>query len=915
MHSQSIAVALSVFSNRRRRTGMTLIEVLIAVLILSIVVGTVGKATGMFAATVDASKERSDRSVARAALDARVGEVSRTAPQLGDLTVVGATSLSFRKRQAPSAAVCSYSSPTLQVRLTTAELANIRSGDSVAVRNSRGTPDPSDDTWDLGVIANAAQSGVCDGAPTVAAGIVSPPSNGTIIAGASVRVWSTRSFTIQAAPAAEVGLLAGSVLTETINGGSPTRAYGPFVTGPVFTYLDASGNTAGLVRATFAPIAQRQRQSVTLRPEHLEWPIGSAAINVATTAGDVPVVAGPSSSAPRCNTPGASNFGSLTDACAYPPPIAVANATPNPVTTGVPVNFDMSGSYDIGGNAVTQYGWVIGGSSYSQPTLSLTFAPGNVCWTAKVTNARNLTSTQQSGCVAVYAVPTATATGTPNPVTVGQAVTLSCAVDGKGRSIGSYQWSIDGSGSSGATVSTTPSTAGNHTYQCRGQSDLGAWSAWSYPATYYAFPPPVAAPVVTPSAVTTGQTVNLGMGSTTGNGRALQTCQWGIFGAYYYTCSGGSVTAPGPMSTCWQLQVSNDLGAWSNLATGCITVYAVPTATATVNVGTQDVGQYVTLSAGSVDGKGRSIAAYSWSGSSSSSSVAVYCPAPGSYSAALQVENDLGAWSTPSSVSWTCISTPVARGSGPGAVVERNNATFDASGSSTPGGSITTYNWYIEGVQYYGNYPTVTRTLNNVGTVNWQVQVLNQWGTWSSWSTGSVSVQINPCPYNGSISVYSSSCVPPDPPCSYSGAPAGLTQSDSRCNPWQNAIRFTGGTSVSGSLGDYGDFNCVPGSVGGDHTLNFTCSGSLYSGSQSQNYTITLTPGSWSQTYCSNPLRCSINGSGGYINATGVSIAYSGPFSLAPTQTTVSQSYSAKYRFITSGITVTATTYKDWSKP
>ncbi|MGI8547401.1 MAG: hypothetical protein ACR2M1_08695, partial [Gemmatimonadaceae bacterium] len=604
---------------------MTLIEILIAVVILSVVVGVAGKATGMFAATVDASKDRSDRAVARAALDSRIGEVSRTAPQLGDLTVVGASAMSFRKRQAPSAAVCSYTSPTLQISMTAAELGNIRPSDSVAVRDSRGTPDPSDDTWDIGVITSNAQTGVCDSRPTVAATLTPAPAAGAVSAGATVRVWSTRTYTVQAAPAFEVGSLSGSVLIETINGINPARAFGPFVTGPVFTYLDANGNSAAsaaairLVRATFAPIAQRQREAVALRTEHMEWPIASSAVNVAATPGDVPVVTGSANPTARCNTPGATNYGSMTDPCAFPPPVAVANVTPNPVTTGTATTFDMSGSYDAAGNAVTQYQWVIGGTSYTQPTLSLNFPPGNVCWTAQVTNARNLTSSQQSGCVTVYAVPTASASGTPNPVTVGQVVTLTCSVDGKGRPIGAYEWVIDGGNASGQTVSETASSSGSHSYQCRGQSDLGSWSAWTAQATYM--------------------------------------------------------------------------------------VYDPPTATASASTGTQNVGQYVDLSAVGVDGKGRAIVAYAWSGSvsSTSSTVAAYCSASGTYGATLQVESDLGAWSSPSSVSWSCVNPdpPCPYGGAPSGMTQSNpscnpylNSWVLVAGTSSannpdPGGSTS----------------------------------------------------------------------------------------------------------------------------------------------------------------------------------------------------------------------------------
>jgi len=269
---------------------------------------------------------RAMTSAMRQVLDTRGGEVSRIAPQYGDLTIPGAATLSFRKRQAVSAAACAYSAGNLTIDLAAAEVANLAVGDSVMVRVGQSTADSTDDSWSLGRLTSVTPAAGCSGRPTTLTAAVTPAvANAAIGVGATVRLWSTRTYT-----SALVSTDSGYALTETVNGANPTRLFAFYNSANVFTYFDAANATAATAAAVrkihvaFTPYLFQARGRIPAMPENLEWAIRTDDNPV--YAGTIPTVAVSGTVLPRCNTPGATNFGDKFNVCVFPVP-GCMNAT------------------------------------------------------------------------------------------------------------------------------------------------------------------------------------------------------------------------------------------------------------------------------------------------------------------------------------------------------------------------------------------------------------------------------------------------------------------------------------------------------------------------------------------------------------------------------------------------------------
>ena len=78
------------------RRGFTLIELLIGVVLVGLLVIAVGALTRGSSAITASVVERSSAVSERKLVDTRLGEVARTVPQFGDLSVASPSALAFR---------------------------------------------------------------------------------------------------------------------------------------------------------------------------------------------------------------------------------------------------------------------------------------------------------------------------------------------------------------------------------------------------------------------------------------------------------------------------------------------------------------------------------------------------------------------------------------------------------------------------------------------------------------------------------------------------------------------------------------------------------------------------------------------------------------------------------------------------
>ena len=301
------------------RRGFTIVELIMAMALLGLLLLAWGSFTRSTVASVESVNGRAVTSAQRQLLDTRVGEVSRVAPQLGDLPVVGAQTLSFRKRQAVTATVCAYTSPTVTIDLTAAEAGKLAVGDSLLVRVGRNTADTTDDYWAIARLANATPAAGCSGRPTTLSATFTSviPSTTDIAIGASARFFSTRTYA-----STFVSSDSGYALVETVNGANPTRIFGYYAGQNIFTYLDQSGNPAvsaaavRLVRATIIPYLFQSRSRQTALRENLEW--GIRVDDTPSLAGTIVPIAGATTVQVRCTNPGATNYGDTRNACVFP---------------------------------------------------------------------------------------------------------------------------------------------------------------------------------------------------------------------------------------------------------------------------------------------------------------------------------------------------------------------------------------------------------------------------------------------------------------------------------------------------------------------------------------------------------------------------------------------------------------------
>jgi YD repeat-containing protein len=484
------------------------------------------------------------------------------------------------------------------------------------------------------------------------------------------------------------------------------------------------------------------------------------------------------------------------------PPTASFTATPNPALTNQTVSFDASGSTDPDGT-ITNYKWDLDGdgtfetNTGSNPTTSRSYAGnGPVSVKVRVTDNDGSTNDATVALVVNNRPPTASLTATPNPALTNQTVSFdaSASSDPDGT-ITNYKWDLDGNGTfetdtgTTATASRSYATSGTVLVQVRVTDNDGATSVATKNVTINQ--PPTATFTASPNPALTGQSVSF---DATGSGDSDGTIvkyEWDLNGdGTFETDSGTDPTVqhtyPDNGAFLIKLRVTDDGGASTVFSRNMTVNDRPPTASFTISPNPASTDQTVSFDAsdsGDVDG---TITKYEWDldGNGSFETDTGTTPtASHSYSTGgavtikLRVTDDDGNTAQATRTLTVTNQGPVASFTvSPNPADTGQTVSFDGSGSADPDGTITSYEWDLDGNGTFetdsGSDPTVSRTYASAQAITVKLRVTDDHGKVSQAShqltinnrppTASFSVSPSPVLTGKSISFDASASQDPD---------------------------------------------------------------------------------------------------------------------------------------------------------
>ena len=386
------------------------------------------------------------------------------------------------------------------------------------------------------------------------------------------------------------------------------------------------------------------------------------------------------------------------------------------------------------GSAITSYAWDFGdGQTGSGATTSHTYgSAGPYTVTLTVTNAAGVSAstTQQ-----------VTATAIPPPVASFQPSCsyLSCSFDGSGStspgsSITSYAWDFgDGQIGSGATTTHSYASAGPYTVTLTVTNTQNVSS--SITGQVNAAAPPAPTATFTPTCA--GQSCSFNGAGSTAPGSAITSYAWDFGDGNTATGATATDVYANPGTYTVTLTVTNTQGLTGS-STQQVSVAAAPTASFTATC---------TLLSCSVDGTGSTapgstITGYAWDfgdgGTGSGATTSHPYAGPGTYTITLTVTNAIGGIaSSTQQVTVAPAPSPTFTSSCSGL-----SCSFDGSGSTAPGATITSYAWDF-GDSNTGTGATTSHVFAGPGTYSVTLTVTNSLGTSASYS-GQITVAPGP---------------------------------------------------------------------------------------------------------------------------------------------------------------------------
>jgi YD repeat-containing protein len=447
-------------------------------------------------------------------------------------------------------------------------------------------------------------------------------------------------------------------------------------------------------------------------------------------------------------------------------PTASFTATPNPVPTSTAVTFNGTGSSDPDGT-IAKYEWDLDGNgSYetdtgTTATTTKAFAtPGTVTVGLRVTDNLGLTATSTKSITVQNRAPVASFTATPNPVPTGTAVSFdaSTSSDPDGT-VTKYEWDLDGNGSyetnTGATPTTTKTyaTASTPTIRLRVTDNLGATTIATQVLTVQNRLP-TASFTATPSTVVSGSSVTFnGSGSTDPDG-TIAKYEWDFDGnGTYETSTGTTATTTKAMATAGNfnvgLRVTDNNGGTATTTRAVTVTNRAPTASFTATPNPVPTGTTVAFSGAASSDPDGTIAKYEWdldgngsyetdTGTTATTSKAF--ATAGTVTVGLRVTDNLGLAATTTKVVTVQNRAPVASFTAtPNPLTVNTSAAFNAAASADPDGTITKYEWDLDGNgSYETNTATTTKAFTTSGNRTIGLRITDNAG-----ATGTTTVVLN----------------------------------------------------------------------------------------------------------------------------------------------------------------------------
>jgi YD repeat-containing protein len=414
------------------------------------------------------------------------------------------------------------------------------------------------------------------------------------------------------------------------------------------------------------------------------------------------------------------------------PPNATFTATPNPALTNQDVTFDASDSIDPDGTIV-KYEWDLDGDSENgfetdggtSPTFTRSYAAdGSLSVGLRVTDDNGAKTAVTNTLVINNRLPAASFTIAPNPALTGQAAGFdaSASSDADG-SISKYEWDLDGNTANGfeldsgtdPTVQRSYTDSGPVSIRLRVTDDDGASVEASKSLTINNRPP-TATLGVSPNPALTGQTVLFdATGSSDPDGTIAQY-KWDIDGNSangFETDSGTDPTVTRSYgfarTLTARLQVIDDDGG-SAIAQQTLTIDdRPPAASFTIDPNPASTGQTVNFDASDSTDSDGAIVKYEWDldgntangfevDTSASAQASRSYSTGGSISVRLRVtDNDSKTAVTTRALTISNQGPAASFTVSPNPAATGQTVNLNASGSSDPDGTITSYEWDLDG--------------------------------------------------------------------------------------------------------------------------------------------------------------------------------------------------------------------------
>ncbi len=412
-------------------------------------------------------------------------------------------------------------------------------------------------------------------------------------------------------------------------------------------------------------------------------------------------------------------------------PEASFSASPNPAFTGATVTFNAGASKDPDGT-IAKYLWDLDGNgTYETATgtatgVSRTYATaGNRQIGLKVIDDKGATATTSRTVTIQNSPPTASFTATPNPASLGATVafdaTASKDPDG---TIAKYEWDLDGNGTYETDTGTTPAISGS--YGTVGERTIGLRVTDNEGATATATKTlvvrnvePTASFTASPDPAPTGTAVTFdGSGSSDPDG-TIAKYEWDLDGnGSYETDTGTTASAttsyatPGARTV--GLRVTDNGGATATAARTVTAQNQAPAASFTATPNPVPTGTMVSLNASASTDPDGTIAKYEWDldgngtyeTSTASASTTKSYASPATLTIGLRVTDNNGATATTTrSLTITNRAPTASFTTTPNPAKVGETIAFNGAGSSDPDGTVTKYEWDLDG---NGSYETST---------------------------------------------------------------------------------------------------------------------------------------------------------------------------------------------------------------